>query len=181
MKEFVAACAQMGIKPNDVDYNLEKSKEWIYRAAEEHQAELVVFPETITTGFIHKLSLQELSKKIDTIPGRITEEIGKVAREKKVHVCYPTYERGEDGVIYNSAPLIDDEGKVIGNYRKTHPFAQEDVRRGGWVTAGDEAKVIETKLGKIGIVICYDGDFPELVRKLALQGMEVLLRPTALL
>ncbi len=106
MKKFTVACAQMSFKPNDIEYNLQKSKEWICRAAEEHNADLVVFPETITTGFMHNLPYEELYRLVDPIPGRITEEIGKTAREKKVHVCYPTYERGEkEGIIYNSAGI----------------------------------------------------------------------------
>ncbi len=182
MKKFTVACAQMGFKPNDIDYNIKKSQEWICRAAEEHGADLVVFPETITTGFMHNLPFDELYRLIDPIPGRTTEEIGKTAREKKVHVCYPMYERGENGkLIYNSAPLIDDRGEVIGNYRKTHPFISENAAFQGWVTAGTEVKAYDTRLGKIGIIICYDGDFPELSRELALQGAEVILRPSALL
>lgn len=180
MKKFTVACAQMHFKPNDIEYNLEKSKDWIRRAAEEHNADLVVFPETITTGFMHNLPCKTLYEMLDTIPGRITEEIGKVARENKVYVCYPTYERGEqEGVIYNSAPLINDQGVVIGNYRKTHPFILENVKHYGCITAGTEVEVYETPFAKIGIVICYDGDFPELCRELALQGAEVILRPSA--
>jgi beta-ureidopropionase len=182
MQKFTVACAQMSIRPNDIEYNLEKSKEWIWKAAEEHGADLVVFPETITTGFIHGLDKKELYRLVDTIPGRITEEIGKAAKEKGVYVCYPTSERGEnEEIIYNSAPLIDDQGQLVGNYRKTHAFIIENVRSGGWVTAGNEAQAFDTKFGKIGIVICYDGDFPELSRELALQGAEVILRPSALL
>ncbi|MEW5784587.1 MAG: carbon-nitrogen hydrolase family protein [Bacillota bacterium] len=182
MQKFTVACAQMGFKPNDVDYNLKKALEWICRAAEEHGAELVVFPETISTGFMHNLPYNELYRLVEPVPGRFTEAIGKVAREKKIHVCYPTYERGEkDGIIYNSATLIDDSGAIIGNYRKTHPFISENAAFGGWVTAGTAVKAYDTRLGKIGMIICYDGDFPELSRELALQGAEIILRPAALL
>ena len=181
MKKFTVACAQMSCRPNDVDYNLKKSREWIYRAAEEHGADLVVFPETITTGFIHNLSFNELYKLLDPVPGRVTDEIGGAAREKGIHVCYAFYERGENGTIYNTAALIDDEGALAGVYRKTHPFVTENVNCGGWVTPGSEVKAFDTKLAKIGMIICYDGDFPELSRELALQGAEVILRPSALL
>jgi predicted amidohydrolase len=181
MKEFTVACAQMGFQPNDVDYNLKKSKEWICRAAEEHKADLVVFPETITTGFIHNLSFNELYKLLDPVPGRVTDEIGRAAREMGIHVCYTFYERGENGTIYNTAALIDDAGAVVGSYRKTHAFITENVNCGGWVTPGTEVKAFDTMLGKIGMIICYDGDFPELSRELALQGAEVILRPSALL
>lgn len=182
MKRFTVALAQMALKPNDVRFNIEKVKEWICRAAEEHEADLVVFPETVTTGFVTNLPVDELYAMVEPIPGRWTEEIGQVARENKIHVCFPTYERGEKpGVIYNSAALIDDEGNVVGTYRKTHPFISEDVNAGGWVTPGTEVVAYETKLGKIGMIICFDGDFPELSRELALQGAEVILRPSALL
>jgi predicted amidohydrolase len=182
MKSFTVACAQMAIKPNDVRYNVEKVKEWIRRAADEHEAELVVFPETVTTGFITNLPAQELYELVEPIPGKWTDEIGQVAREKKIHVCFPTYERGEKpNVIYNSAVLIDDEGNIVGTYRKTHAFITENVNSGGWVTPGTEVVAYDTKLGKIGMIICFDGDFPELSRELALQGAEVILRPSALL
>lgn len=181
MKKFTVACAQMGFQPNDVNYNLKKSREWICRAAEEHGADLVVFPETITTGFMHNLSFSELYKLLDPVPGRVTGEICQAARENGIHVCYTFYERGENGKIYNTAVLIDDDGAVVGIYHKTHPFAKENVNCGGWVTPGTAVQAFATKLGKIGMIICYDGDFPELSRELALQGAEVILRPSALL
>jgi predicted amidohydrolase len=97
-------------------------------------------------------------------------------------VVWGTYERGaERGVVYNSAVLIGPDGVVLGTYRKTQPFCSEDVRRGGWVTPGDDVTVVDTDLGRIGMAICFDGDFPELWRIQALQGAEVIVRPSALL
>jgi len=81
----------------------------------------------------------------------------------------------------NSSVLINDEGEIAGIYRKTHPFPAERISGGGWTTPGKEAVVVETKLGKIGMIICYDGDFPELSRVLAIQGAEIITRPSALL
>ena len=77
--------------------------------------------------------------------------------------------------------LIGRDGEVSGVYRKTHPFCTEIVSRGGWVTPGDEVCVVETDLGRIGMAICFDGDFPELWRIQAVQGAEVIVRPSALL
>src|SRR4029078_158168 len=65
--------------------------------------------------------------------------------------------------------------------RKTHPFCPEIVTGGGWVTPGDDTCVVETELGSIGLIICFDGDYPELARITALQGAEVISRPSALL
>jgi predicted amidohydrolase len=70
---------------------------------------------------------------------------------------------------------------VLGVYRKTHPFCTELRSRGGWVTPGDDVCVVSTELGRIGMMVCFDGDFPELARIMALEGAEVLARPSALL
>ena len=99
-----------------------------------------------------------------------------------MHVCVGTYERGpERGVVYNSSVLIDPRGEVLGVYRKTHPFCSEHVTGGGWVTPGDTVTVCDTDLGRIGMIICFDGDYPELSRIQAVQGAEVICRPSALL
>ncbi len=112
----------------------------------------------------------------------MTEPLQDAARTAGAHVVWGTYERGaERGVVYNSAVLIGPDGAVLGTYRKTQPFCSEDVRRGGWVTPGDDVTVVDTALGRIGMAICFDGDFPELWRIQALQGAEVIVRPSALL
>lgn len=177
MREFVVAGVQMAVKPNDISTNIDKASEWLRKAVEEYKVELLVFPETITTGFNPNLSKEELYSLIDSIPGKTTEKIQEKAREYKVHVIWPTYERGEQGIIYNTAVLIGPQGRIIGRYRKTHPFPIERE----WTTPGNEVEVFETELGRIGMIICYDGDFPELSRVLALKGAEVIVRPSAFL
>ena len=182
MKEFIAACAQFAVTPNDVKANVEKGVAWLEKAVKENEAELVVFPETITTGFVTGLDANALWDLVDDVPGRITHEIQAAAQSLKVHVVWTSYRRGpERGVIYNSAMLIGPDGEIIGTYDKTHPFPLERCDCGGWVTVGNRADVFETTLGTIGMIICYDGDFPELSRLLAVKGAEVIVRPSALL
>ena len=182
MKEFIAAAVQIAAKPNDINYNLEKISFWLKAAVKEHNAELVVFPESITTGFAPGMPPEEFYNLLNYIPGPETDQIGALARELKVHVVLPIYEKGkEKNVIMNSSILINDEGEIAGIYRKTHPFPTERISGGGWTTPGKEAVVVDTKLGKIGMMICYDGDFPELSRVLAIQGAEIIARPSALL
>jgi len=182
MKEFIAAAVQIAVKPNDINYNLEKIGFWLKTAVKEHNAELVVFPESITTGFAPGMPPEEFYDLLNYIPGPETDQIGALARELKVHVVLPIYEKGkEKNVIMNSSILINDEGEIAGIYRKTHPFPTERLGGGGWTTPGKEAVVVDTKLGKIGMIICYDGDFPELSRVLAIQGAEIITRPSALL
>jgi predicted amidohydrolase len=182
MKEFVAACVQIAVTPNDVQANVDKGVAWLERAVKEYEAELVVFPETVTTGFVTGLSAAELWDLLDVAPGRITRDVQAAARALGVHVVWPTYRRGpERGVVYNSSILIGPDGEIIGTYDKTHPFPLERCDSGGWVTLGNRAEVFETALGSIGMIICYDGDFPELSRLLAVKGAEIITRPSALL
>jgi len=182
MKEFIAAAIQIAVKPNDVNYNLEKIGFWLKTAVKEYSAELVVFPESITTGFAPGMPPEEFYDLLNYIPGPETDKIGALAKELKVHVVLPIYEKGkEKNLIMNSFILISDEGEIAGIYHKTHPFPPERLAGGGWTTPGKEAIVVDTKLGKIGMIICYDGDFPELSRVLAIQGAEIITRPSALL
>lgn len=182
MKEFVAACVQIAVTPNDVQANVDKGIAWLENAVSEYEADLVVFPETVTTSFVTGLDANDLWDLVDEVPGRITREVQAAAKSLGVHVVWPSYRRGpERGIVYNSAILIGPEGQVIGIYDKTHPFPLERQDCGGWVTVGNRAEVFETALGSIGLMICYDGDFPELARLLAVRGAQVIARPSALL
>jgi predicted amidohydrolase len=182
MKEFIAACVQIAVTPNDVQGNIDRGITWLEKAVKEYEAELVVFPETVTTTFVTGLETEELWDLVDDAPGRITQDIQAAAKSLGVHVVWPSYRRGpERGVIYNSSILIGPDGEVIGIYDKTHPFPLERSDCGGWVTVGNRADVYETALGTLGMIICYDGDFPELSRILAVKGAHIILRPSALL
>ena len=182
MKEFVAACAQIALAPNDVKANVDKAVDWLEKAAREHDADLIVFQETLTTGFVTGLGPNELWELVGDMPGPMTDAVQRAAKAFGVHVVFPSYRRGpERGVVYNSSALIGPDGEIIGIYDKTHPFPAERCDCGGWVTVGNRADVYETALGTIGMMICYDGDFPELSRVLAVKGAEVIVRPSALL
>lgn len=181
MREFVAAGIQISSEPNDISANVKKAVEWLPKAVD-LGAELIVFPETITTGFSPGVSRQELWDMVDVVPGRTTEAIQEAAALHGVYVVWPTYERGEErGVVYNGAFLIDRRGKIAGRYHKTHPFPGERIEAGYWTTPGKSADVFETDFATIGMIICYDGDFPDLSTTLALKGAEVIVRPSALL
>ncbi len=182
MKEFIAASVQIAVKPNDVQANIVKALHWLEKAANEYDADLVVFPETITTGFDTTLDAFALWDLVDTLPGKTTQAIQRAAKSLDVHVVFPTYSRGaERGIVYNSSALIAPSGDILGVYHKTHPFPGERADCGGWTTPGNRADVYETALGTLGMIICYDGDFPELSRLLAVKGAEVIVRPSALL
>ncbi len=182
MKAFTAACAQFAITPMAVRENIQKAIAWIERAVKENEAQLVVLPETVTTGFVPGCPVEELWDRVDTLPGALSAPVAEAARQLGVYVVLPTYERGPGrDIVYNSAALITPAGEVAGVYRKAHLFPTERRAAGGWSTPGKCSVVVETPLANIGLSICYDGDFPELFRVMAVKGAEVFARPSALL
>jgi predicted amidohydrolase len=187
MRAFTAAAVQIAplpgpVTPALVAENGAKGALWTRRCVEATGAELVVLPETASTGFVTGLGPEDLWDVVSTIPGPVTEPIQEVARELGVHVVWGTYERGtERGVVHNASVLIGPDGKVLAAYRKTHPFCTELRSRGGWVTPGHDVSVVQTPLGRIGQIICFDGDYPELSRVTAVRGAEIIVRPSALL
>ena len=187
MRAVTAAAVQLApdpgpLTPESIAGNCHRAASWIRRCVEATGAELVVAPETASTGFVTELGPDRLWDLIADIPGPLTAPIQEAARALGVHVVWGTYERGpQRGIVYNSAALIGPSGDVLGVYRKTHPFCTELVSRGGWVTPGDEVCVVETPLGRIGMIICFDGDYPELSRITAVRGAQIIARPSALL
>jgi predicted amidohydrolase len=187
MRDFTAATIQLAPDPapltrQTISGNCTVAADWVRRCAERTGAELLVLPETASTGFTTGLTPEELWDLVATVPGPLTEPLQQAARDTGSYVVWGTYERGEcRGTLFNSAVLIGRDGEVLGTYRKTHPFYAEHVDQGGWVTPGDDVCVVETDLGRIGMAICFDGDFPELWRIQAVLGAEVIARPSALL
>jgi deaminated glutathione amidase len=187
MRAFTAAAVQVAPAPGPlragtVQANLDTCVDQLERCVAATGAELVVLPESATTGYTPGVDPETLWELVSEVPGPVTEPLQAAAGRLGVHVVAGTYERGaEPGTVHNTAVLIGPAGTVLGRYRKTHVFYLEDRARGGWVTRGDHAVVVDTELGRIGLLICYDGDFPELARAEAVLGAEVLCRPSALL
>jgi len=145
-------------------------------------AELVVLPESVTTGFTTGLDPAELWDLVSAIPGPIAEPFCQAAAELGIELVFGSYERGpERGVIYNAAVIAGRDGCLLGVYRKTHPFGTERADRGGWVTPGEDICVVDTGYASVGLIICFDGDYPELSRITTIRGAQIICRPSALL
>jgi len=187
MRPFTVAAVQVApaagpLTPDSVTANIDLCIEYTRRCVEATGAELVVLPESCTTGFTPGCPTEQLWELVSEVPGPVTRRLADLAAELGIHLVFGTYERGPSpDVVYNSAVLADPRGEVVGVYRKTHPFCSEAVSGGGWVTPGDTVTVVDTELGRIGMIICFDGDYPELSRIQAVQGAEVICRPSALL
>ena len=179
MKKITAAAVQFSVESMAVERNMNRAYELISECCKASHANLIVLPESFTTGFTPHGNVDELWETVETLPGKMSDRATKWAKEFNTYIVFPTYERGKKkGIVYNSAALIGPDG-IIGIYRKTHPFPTERREGGGWTTPGNQSACFETPIGKIGIVICYDGDFPELARVTALKGAEIICRPSA--
>jgi predicted amidohydrolase len=135
------------------------------------RADLVVLPETLTcTG--NGLTYFQAA---EPIPGPSTEYFGTLARKHHLHIVAGLVERDRH-LVYNTAALIGPDGNLIGRYRKV-TLPRGEIEAG--VAPGNEYPVFNTALGKIGLMICYDGFFPEVARQLSQNGAEVIAFPVA--
>jgi len=170
-RKIKIAVGQMKVEQGDIKRNLDKITSIITEAAS-NSADLVCLPELAYTGyFLESKELQELAEPVD---GPFVQTLSKLAQEKGVYVI-AGYAESVDipGRMYNSAVFIDNKGRTIGNMRKLYAWGQEKLK----FREGNKLPVYDTPLGKIGIMICYDVEFPEPSRIEALKGAEIIVVP----
>lgn len=145
-------------------------------AAAARGARLLICPEMVLTGY--NIGPAAVSGLAEAATGAAADYVARVARSAGIAILYGYPERA-DGRVYNTAQLIDRDGRSVASYRKTHLFG--DIDRAAFA-AGDATPTVATLDGlRIGILICYDVEFPENVRLLALAGADLVAVPTALM
>jgi N-carbamoylputrescine amidase len=166
------ACIQMEPKVSEKDANVKKTLEMIDQAANAG-AKLIVLPELCNSGYVFD-SRQEAFDLAEEIPGGpSTDAWSDIAANRGVHIVAGISERA-GGALYNSSVLIGPKG-YIGTFRKIHLWNEENL----YFEPGDLGfPVFHTELGRIGMIICYDGWFPESFRICALQGADIVCIPT---
>ncbi len=163
------AVAQMHCAPFDVAENLRRI-DALVRTAAADGAQLVVVPETATTGYFIADRLAELAEPED---GPTARALGDMAKRHGVFLVTGFALR--DGDRFFDAQLVHaPDGTRVATYRKVHLFAAERA----WYGAGDVPTVIDTPIGRIGLSICYDLIFPEFTRKLVDLGAEIIVNST---
>jgi len=117
----------------------------------------------------------------EAIPGPTTAIFQEIAKKYSMVIVVPLYEREQAGVYYNTAAVIDADGKYLGKYRKTHiPQVNPGFFEKFYFKPGNLGyPVFQTAYGKVGVYICYDRHFPEGARILGLHGAEIVLNPSA--
>lgn len=165
-------CQQLAPTLGDLEANRRASVAAI-RSAVEMGAQVVVLPELTTSGYVFESREEAEALAIShdhAIFGDWAAEIARAA-DGDGFVFAGFCELGDDGHLYNSAAVVDASG-LMATYRKTHLWDREKL----FFTPGlDPPPVLQTPLGRIGVLICYDLEFPELTRTLALNGAELIV------
>lgn len=147
------------------------------RLAAAQGARLLICPEMFLTGYaLGRAAAEALAEPVD---GPSAQAAAAIARANGLALLYGYPERDADGHVYNAAILLERDGRTLLNYRKSHLFA--DLDRGMFAAARDLPAAAEIDGWRIGVLICYDVEFPENARRWALRGVDLLAVPTALM
>ncbi|SCW44844.1 carbon-nitrogen hydrolase family protein [Ancylobacter rudongensis] len=138
-------------------------------------ADLLLAPEMFLTGY--NIGREAAVAKAEPAEGTSARRAGEIARTHGIGLCYGYPERGDGGAIYNSCLLLDKDGTRLLNFRKTHLFG--DLDRAMFAPGEGSAELASFEGYRVGMLICYDVEFPEAVRALALAGADLVLVPTA--
>lgn len=167
------ALAQLKSENGNTKANLSKAIDTIDKIADE-QVDIIVFPELFYCGYdVSKDELYDLAEPSD---GPLYKALSKKAAEKGVYIAmgYPEIDPASEN-LYISFMMVSDAGELLHNHRKSYVWV-EDLDR---VTPGNSFDVFDTKFGKVGMLICYEMEFPEPSRILALKGAELVIVSSA--
>jgi len=173
MKEsFKIALAQISCTQGDKEENLKKMARTAAKATKQG-AELVVFPELSLTGYVIRDQIYELAERI---PGPSIRRMEKMAKEIRTHIIFGMPELSEktQATLHNTAVFISPDG-FVGKYRKMYLPTHSVFEEKRYFRPGYQITALDTKLGKIGLIICYDVYFPEVTRLTRLKGAQMIV------
>jgi len=164
----------------DREANLKASEAGV-RDAARRGAQLVLLQELHASVYFCQHENTELFNLAETIPGPSSERLATLARELQVVLVGSLFERRAPGLYHNTAVVFDRDGRMAGQYRKMHIPDDPGYYEKFYFTPGDLGfSPIETSLGKLGVLVCWDQWYPEGARLMALAGADLLLYPTAI-
>ena len=167
-------------RTSDIENNIVTLKESIKEAAI-NGAELVVLQELHNSLYFCQVESTDNFDLAESIPGPSTDYFGNVAKECGVVLVTSLFERRAAGLYHNTAVVFDKDGSIAGKYRKMHIPDDPAYYEKFYFTPGDLGfHPIQTSLGKLGVMVCWDQWYPEGARLMALQGAELLIYPTAI-
>ena len=160
--------------------NIKKLKNNIRFCAEEG-ADLVVLQELHNGLYFCQTEDTGLFDLAETIPGPSTEEFGALAKELGIVLVLSLFEKRAPGLYHNTAVVLEKDGTIAGKYRKMHIPDDSAYYEKFYFTPGDLGfEPVETSVGKLGVLVCWDQWYPEAARLMAMKGAELLIYPTAI-
>jgi beta-ureidopropionase len=164
-----------GDKASMIDSSLALARE-----AADRGAQVLCFQELFYGPYFCQVQDAEYFAYAEPVPGPTTERIADLARQTGMVVIAPVYEEEQPGVLYNTAAVIDADGRYLGKYRKTHLPQVKGFWEKFYFRPGNLGyPVFDTAVGRIGVYICYDRHFPEGWRALGLAGAQIVFNPSA--
>lgn len=164
----------------DRDANVRKALDAMDRAAAAG-AEVIAFPEVVLDRFFPQYPGRAEAKELaEPIPGPTTETVAAKAAEHGLVTVFNLYEVDESGRTFDSSPVFDADGTLLGVTRMVHITDYPCFHEKDYYAPGDRgAPVYDTRAGRIGVAICYDRHYPEYMRALGVAGAEVVVIPQA--
>ncbi|MGI6047893.1 MAG: carbon-nitrogen hydrolase [Petrimonas sp.] len=164
----------------DIQDNISRLQSKIRELASQG-VELIVMQELHNGLYFCQIEHPDIFDQAETIPGPSTDFFGKLAKELSVVIVLSLFEKRAPGLYHNTAVVIEKDGSMVGKYRKMHIPDDPAYYEKFYFTPGDLGFYpIETSVGKLGVLVCWDQWYPEAARMMALAGAEVLIYPTAI-
>ena len=163
-----------------IQSNIDLAIKNIKKAAKK-KAKIICLPELFLSNYFCQQEKHSNFNLAEKIPGKTTNTFCSLAKELKVILILPIFEKKTSGIYHNSLVLINEKGKLAGKYRKMHIPDDPQYYEKFYFTPGDLGfKSFKTNQGNLGTLICWDQWFPEAARLTSLQGAEILFYPTAI-
>jgi len=164
----------------DIKQNMQRLAESIKSLAQDG-ANLIVLQELHNGLYFCQTENVDLFDLAESIPGPSTEFYGSLAKELGVIIVTSLFEKRAPGLYHNTAVVIESDGTIAGKYRKMHIPDDPAYYEKFYFTPGDLGfHPIDTSIGRLGVLVCWDQWYPEAARLMALQGAELLIYPTAI-
>lgn len=165
--QLKVAVVQFEISPFAPQENVEKAEEFIRQAAEQ-DADLIVFPEDFLAGPL------EGHIELADFDSRYVKRFQQLAMQYGIDIVPGSIIEGDENGLYNTTYYIDQQGDILGRYRKVNLWLPER----SYITPGTSTAVFETRFGKVGLIICWDLMFPEIFRAMVSEGVEMVICPS---
>ena len=163
-----------------VEDNVNRLSAGVARLAQEG-AQLIVLQELHNSLYFCQTENVDLFDLAEPIPGPSTEHFGRLARQHGVVIVTSLFERRAAGLYHNTAVVLERDGSIAGKYRKMHIPDDPAYYEKFYFTPGDLGfRPIQTSVGRLGVLVCWDQWYPEAARLMALQGADLLIYPTAI-